>query len=295
MKNHRLKEILFFLLFCNLFSAQNISIKNNTFENIYLFIEGEKQTLKANSEKTISIPIEMVVTNNEKVIIRFLNFLDSDEKLKIILNKNNKVSFLGDKQEVYTYIYDEFAKDCWTKMDFNLNKNKKVNFPQVKIKSEMFLSEVLKKLKLKTLAILKTDTQGTKLLKKTIKYHWINTIYIYIIPEKNPDVIQYYYENYLKNDLDDFSCTHYNSFYQYGIINKIKKIKKQLKINLPTYKIVAHTKDDDLNIFLPPTCQRETIKTSYRYNKHIHNDVYKTYKEILINKFNYNEELLEKE
>lgn len=296
MNNKRLLSLLLILIFSFVF-GQKISIKNNTLKNIYLFSEGEKQTLKVNSEKTISIPIEMVITDNEKVIIRFLNFLNPDEKLKIILNENNTVSFFGDKQEIYTYIYGEFRKDCWTKMDSNLtkNKNKKINFPQLKINSEMFLSEVLKKVKLKTLTILNTDTKGTKLLKKTIKYHWIDAIFIYIIPEKNPDVIQYYYEKYLKNDLDHFSCTHYNGFYQYSIIHKIKKIKKQLKTNLPMYKIVAHTKDDDLNIFLPPTCQRETIKSSYRYNKHIHNEVYKTYKEILIHKFNYNEELLEKE
>ncbi|WP_347218143.1 hypothetical protein [Chryseobacterium sp.] len=281
------KRMFFILLF--LFSAiraQTLTITNNTGHPVIVTNDKKEVTINNRDKKefTETDRIEIKLSDN---LVSYINlFLDPTDKLKITLDKNDEVIYSGDKAALHEYLTETLNVDTFSKINTYEQIGQKKNIGELKNVSELLLLDVLKKVQLPNIVISPEDKVSTRKLKNYIKYNWLYTIFSTLNRRETSfkkEAINYYFKKYIETDIPKLSCT---KSLHYSVIEILAKNKSLLLVELPTYPIVEHTDDDNVNQYLPQNCQKEYFQQKYDYLNHIegHNKEY--YKKVLIEKFN---------
>ncbi|MEC5172251.1 hypothetical protein [Chryseobacterium nepalense] len=130
-----------------------------------------------------------------------------------------------------------------------------------------------------------------------MKYRWLGWFFLVGNTDGKSlffrNAVNYYFSKYIKADIEFYSCNSLDDFLKYNIIETIVKLNSK-EIKLPIYPIVKSTEYDSLNKYLPKNCQQAKLLENYSFNLHKKNPKYKLYKEILINDFGMNKDLIEK-
>lgn len=288
--------IILFVFFLH-FNAQKITIVNKSNNKIFCFQNNQKHEILKNKDFEISTFSEMIITNENKIMLNVINLLEPNEHLKIEIYNDGKFSFDGDKKKNYEYIYRGINQNLQATLKKYVELSQKGNLNSFINFSELVLINHLNTLNLKTVMVEKNDSTAEKNLKQALKYRWLGWFFLVSNTDKKSiffqDLINYYFSKYIKKDIEYYSCDSLDNFLKYNIIEAIVKLNSK-DIKLPTYPIVQSTEYDSLNKYLPKNCQQAKILDSYSFNLHKKNPIYKTYKEILINNFGMNKDLLEK-
>lgn len=281
------KRMFFILLF--LFSAlgaQTLTITNNTGTPITVK-NGKKEITLYNrdtKEFTETDKIKIKTADNQ---LRYINlFLDPGDKLKITIDKNDKVIYSGDKASLHEYLIETLNADTFSKINNYELIGEKKNGGELKNVSELFLLDVLKKVQLPNIVVSSEDKIATKRLKNYIKYNWLYTLFsTFDRKERNfkKDIINYYFKKYIEKDIPRFSCT---TSLQYSVMETLAKNKSLLSVELPTYPIVEHTDNDNINQYLPQNCQKQYFQQKYNYLEQTNGHNKEYYKKVLREKFN---------
>lgn len=282
------KRIFCILLFCfSILSAQKITIINKINEPIIIKNDKIKTVINDNSKielsETNTISINGKTGDLNRTIILFLEPM---EKLTISLEKNNKIVYTGDQAGLHEYINEKLNIDTFGKMNSYDQIGGKRNAGELKNVSELLLMDVLKKANLSDIVVYPEDKASTKKLKNYIKYNWLYTLFFTINQQdKNfkKKILNDYYKKYIETDIKKYHC---NNSLQYNVIEILAKNKNLLQIDIPTYPIVEHTKDDSTNQYLPQSCQKQYFTAKYKYLEHINGHNKEYYKKVLIEKFN---------
>ncbi|MDN3695387.1 hypothetical protein QWZ06_25755 [Chryseobacterium tructae] len=283
------KRVFFILLF--LFSglrAQKILVINNTNNSIIVKNGKKEMPLKSLDKKEftetdrISIHIPDELTQNINL------FLEPKEKLNIVVDKDKKFIYTGDHSALHEYINERLALETYGKLDTYYSIEDKKNLGELKNVSELLLVDILKKSKLSNILISQDDKHSVKRLKNYVKYLWLYTLFITIDRQNlektfKKGALNYYYKKYIETDIPRFSCT---TFLQYKVIEVLAKNKSILSAELPTYPIVEHTDEDNINQYLPQNCQKQYFEQKYNYLEHINGHNKEYYKKVLTEKFN---------
>ncbi|MCT2562991.1 hypothetical protein [Chryseobacterium herbae] len=215
-----------------------------------------------------------------------LIFLEPTEKLTITLKQGNIISYSGDQADTHEYLNQKLNVETFGKMRDYLNTINKKNIGELKNTSEIFLSSILKKVKLSAVLVSPEDKSSTKKLKNHIKYNWLYTLLTTVNSRKDKaftqQALNYYYKKYIESDIAQYSC---NSAYQYNVIEILAKNKELLQVEFPTYPIVEHTDSDAINQYMPQNCQRLYFQKEYDYLEHINDPGQDYYKKVLTEKF----------
>lgn len=283
------KRMFFILLF--LFSglqAQKLTVINNT-GNTIIVKNGNKQVALNNRDQKEFTGTNNISINIQKGFIQNINlFLEPTEKLNITVEKDNKFIYTGDRAALHEYINERLALETFGKVNTYYSIEDKKNTGELKNVSELLLVDILKKSRLTNILTSTDDLYSVKRLKKHIKYLWLYTLFL-TIDRPNLDnalkkeVINYYYKKYVEQDITKYSCD--NSF-SYLIIKTLGKNKNLLPAELPMYPITEHTDDDNVNQYLPQSCQRQYFQEKYNYLEHTNGHNKEYYKKVLTEKFN---------
>lgn len=279
--------MFFILLF--LFSAvraQMLTIINNT-DNPIIVKNGKKEiTLNKRDKKEFidTNTISITIPNNLNQNINL--FLEPTEKLNIALEKDKKFVYTGDKAALHKYLNETLNVDTFGKINTYEQIGQKKNIGELKNISELLLVDVLKKTKLPNIVVSSEDKISTKRLKNHIKYNWLYTLFSTLDRKETSfkkEAINYYFKKYIETDIPKFSCT---TSFHYSVIEVIAKNKSLLSAELPTYPIIEHTDDDNINQYLPQNYQKQYFQQKYNYLEHINGHNKEYYKKVLREKFN---------
>lgn len=287
--------IILFTFFLH-FNAQKITIVNKSNDRIFCFQNNVKHEVAKNKEFEINTFSETIITNENKIILNLVNFLEPKEHLKIEILNDGKFSFDGDKKN-YEYIYRGINENLQLTLKKYVELSQKGNFNSFINFSELVLINHLNKLNLKTVFDEEGDSTAQKNLKQALKYRWLGWFFLVGNTDGKSiffrNIVNYYFSKYIKRDIESYSCNSLDDFLKYNIIETIVKLNSK-DIKLPIYPIVKSTEYDSLNKYLPKSCQQAKLLESYSFNLHKKNPKYKLYKEILINDFGMNKDLIEK-
>ncbi|EJL68395.1 hypothetical protein [Chryseobacterium populi] len=289
-KKIKIGRILIILLFSSFYSAQKITIENkNDFPIEVIFLKKqieigsyEKKTIQEKNEIT---NIDIIQNKNKDLKINIPLFLNPQESL-IIENNQNNIYFKGDKDSLHHYIFKSLVSDLFIQMG-NYQKNYQKNDVNGMLKtSEITLDNVLKKIaKLNTPPLEKEDYLYKKIEKYTINF-WLFSVLTNVDNENlgntEKEIMLYYFNKYIKKEVNDFSCSRYE---QYDIMRRYAKHKKELNLFLPKYDIVEKSEDDSVNQFLSKSCQAFYFKGLYNYLNHRKDPKAEVYEKILKEKF----------
>ncbi|WP_223608816.1 hypothetical protein [Chryseobacterium sp. OSA05B] len=278
---------IFFFCFSTL-SAQKLIIINSTTEPFTVQNDKKEVVINEGNKKEFSgITNRLSVTGSQNLNRSILVFLEPTEKLTITLKQGNTISYSGDQADIHEYLNEKLNVETFGKMKDYLTASNKKNIEELKNASEIFLSGVLKKVKLSSVLVSPDDKNSTKKLKNHIKYNWLYTVLTTVNSRKDKafteQAINYYYNKYIESDIAQYSC---NSVYQYNVIEILAKNKESLQVELPTYPIVEHTDSDLINQYLPKSCQRFYFQKEYNYLEHNNDPGQDYYKKVLTEKFN---------
>ena len=295
LNSKRILSILLLFLFIQGFS-QRVSVENKHIfplqirykNNIIKLKEGEKRIL---SDKEIDF-VNIEYDNGKKIISRNIPILlDSSESLDIIIlnNSDQTVEFKGDKVGLHDLIVNKqhyiLYKNIGAYQDI-LSKNTNVRtFINL---SELVLSEYLIKIKKLNDNTLEPENKIYKRIEKYVINDWVASVYLVLtgaskLDNQSKEIILYYYNKYVKKDIDSHHC-YYDD--QYYIINELARYKNQLGIVLPTYEVKVKSSDDVINQYIPQSCQRFYFINKYNYYNHLNSSEREFYKNILKEKFN---------
>lgn len=283
------KRIVFILLlYYSALSSQKLTIINNQAEAITIRISKEEVIIKGGNKKEFSNVGNRVSINGTQDLDRSLTtYLEPNEKLIITVQKDNTIAYTGDRANVNEYLNEKLNVDTFGKMKDYLKVSEKKNLVSLKITSELFLTEVLKKINLSSIDFSPEDTDLTKKIKNHIKYNWLYTLFSTVISLKDKNftsqVITYYYKKYIDSDIKNYSC---NGFFQYNVMVILVKNKDVVPAKFPIYSIVEPTDSDSINQYLSRTCQKFYFLDKYRYLNHINDPKKSYYEKVLNEKFN---------
>ncbi|MDR4893681.1 MULTISPECIES: hypothetical protein [unclassified Chryseobacterium] len=278
------KRIFCILLFSySVLSSQKITIINNNTGSVTIKNNKTEVILKEGNKKEFSGIVNKISIKGTQDLDRSLTiYLEPTEKL-ILTIKNNTIVYQGDQAAINEYLNEKLNVDTYGKMKDYLQASEKKSLSPLKINSELFLTNILKKVNLKSIIISSEDTNSTKKIKTHIKYNWLYTIFSSVISLKDKnfskEVINYYYQKYIESDITEFSC---NGAFQYNVMEILIKNKDIVSAHFPMYTIVEHSDSDNINQYLPKTCQKYFFFNKYRYFEHI-NDPQKDYYEKVLN------------
>jgi hypothetical protein len=288
--------IILFALFQN-FNAQKITIINKSNGGIFCFQNNVKYEVTKNKELEINASSETIISDENKIILNLINFLEPKEHLKIEILNDGKYSFDGDKKKNYEYIYRGINENLQVTLKKYVELSQKGNLNSFINFSELVLINHLYKLNLKSVFDEKNDSNAQKNLKQALKYRWLGWFFLVgNTGEKSiffRNAVNYYFSKYIKIDIESYSCNSIDDFLKYNILETLVKLNNK-DIKLPTYPIVKSTEYDSLNKYFPKSCQQAKLLESYSFNHNKKNPKYKFYKEILINDFGMNKDLIEK-
>ncbi|WP_346984088.1 hypothetical protein [Chryseobacterium sp. POE27] len=288
--------IILFIFFLH-FNAQKITIVNKSNNRIFCFQNNIKYEVSKNKEFEINIFSETIITDENKIIINLINFLEPKEQLKIEIHNDGKFSFDGDKKKNYEYIYGGISQNLQATLKKYVELSQKGDLSSFINFSELALINHLKMLNLTTVFDEQNDSIAQKNLKQVLKYRWLGWLFLVGNTDGKSiffrNIVNYYFSKYIKRDIESYSCNSLDDFLKYNIIETIVKLNSK-DIKLPIYPIVKSTEYDSLNKYLHKSCQQAKLLESYSFNLHKKNPKYKLYKEILINDFGMNKDLIEK-
>ncbi|MBP2617458.1 hypothetical protein [Chryseobacterium jejuense] len=281
------KRMFFILLF--LFSAvraQTLIITNNTGRAIIIKNGKNEVTLNNRDKKefTETNRIEIKISDNK---FRYINlFLDPTDKLKTTMGKNDEMIYSGDKAALHKYLTETLNVDTFGKINTYELIGQKKNIGELKNVTELLFLDVLKKVQLPNIVVSPEDKMSIRRLKNYIKYNWLYTIFSTLDRRETAfkkEAINYYFKKYIETDISRFSCT---TSLHYSVIEVLAKNRSLLQTELPTYPIVEHTDNDNINKYLPQNCQKQYFQEKYNYLEHINGHNKEYYKKVLREKFN---------
>lgn len=282
----RMASILLFS-FCGL-KAQELTLINKTDDLIIVKNEKKEISINSHSKKEFN-EINMISINIADKLLRNINlFLEPTEKLNITIEKDQKFVYTGNQAIIHEYINETLTNKTFGKTNVYYNIEDKKNIEELKITSEMLFADILKKCKLSNILISPDDTDSVKRLKNYIKYQWLYTLFL-TFDRSNLDqafkkeAINYYFKKYIEPDITKYSCDY---SLRYLVIKTLAKNKTLLQAELPIYPIVEHTDDDNVNKYLPQSCQKQYFQEKYNYLDHTNGHNKEYYKKVLIEKFN---------
>ncbi|MEC5172250.1 hypothetical protein [Chryseobacterium nepalense] len=138
--------IILFAFFLH-FNAQKITIVNKSNNRIFCFQNNIKYEVPTNKQFEINIFSETVVTDENKIIINLINFLEPKEQLKIEIHNDGKFSFDGDKKKNYEYIYGGISQNLQATLKKYVELSQKGDLSSFINFSELALINHLKKAK----------------------------------------------------------------------------------------------------------------------------------------------------
>ncbi|MEY8761313.1 hypothetical protein [Chryseobacterium tongliaoense] len=294
LKNYKKKKIgriLIILLFSCFYPAQKLTIENkNDFPIEVIFFKNqieigshESKTIQEKSEIT---NIDILQSKNKDLKINIPVFLHLKESLTIG-NRQNNIYFKGDRDSLHNYIFKSLTYDLYIRMVDYQKKYQKNDVKGMIGMSEITLDNVLKKIiKLNKSSLEKEDNLYKKIEKSTISF-WLFSIFTIIdtkdLGNTEKEIMLYYFNKYIKNEVNDFSCNRYE---QYDIMRRYAEHGKELGIFLPKYDIIEKSEDDSVNQFLSKSCQAFYFKGLYNYLNYRKDPKAETYEKILKEKFN---------
>lgn len=284
--NKRISYILLF--YFSTFTAQKLSVTNNTGEPIIIKTDNKISVLK-NKEKIELADVKNGISfSNAKNLNRFINlFLKPTEKLDIAMESNYMFLYSGDQASNHEYINEKLNIETFGKIKNYLDATEKKNFSELRNASEITLNNILKNIDQVSIFPSKGDLDGVKKMKSYVKYNWLNTVLSAINTQKDKDfsqlALRYYFKQYIEPDIPTYVC---NDSYHYKVLEIIARNKSSLNIQLPSYQIIEKTDEDKVNQFLPKSCQKFYFSNKYNYLKHINSPQKDYYKKILDEKFN---------
>ncbi|MEY8761314.1 hypothetical protein [Chryseobacterium tongliaoense] len=292
----RIFSILLLFLFFNLFS-QKIAIDNKNDYALTIKYKDQKIKLKGGESKTISgneIRYLNIMYDNGKNISKDVPlFLKPDESLKMTIgnyDQDHFIKFKGDRDSLHSlvvnqqhwilYINEAKYIDIYYKKK---NTQGLINF------STIVLADYLNKIK-KSLNASPLDKED-EIYKRIGKYainDWLSSVYLIFSGSKTLDlrtreVVLYYYNKYLKRDIEDYSCEYK---IQYNTIEVLAQHINQINIALPKYPIIENTGDDAVNQYIPQSCQKYYFINKLKYSNHINSPEKEYYEKVLKEKFN---------
>jgi hypothetical protein len=283
------KRIFYILLFYySALSSQKLTIINNSAGSVTIKNSKSEVILKSGNKKELSDVTERISINGTQYLDRFLTiYLEPVEKLIITIKKDNTIAYTGDQADINEYLNEKLNVDTFGKMKDYLKVSEKKDLNPLKINSELFLTDVLKKVNLKNVIFSTEDNSTTKKIKNHIKYNWLYTIFSTVtsLKDKNftKQVINYYYKKYIDSDITEYNC---NGVFPYNVMVILAKNKDIVPVKLPIYPIVEHTDSDSINQYLPRSCQKFYFLDKYRYLDHINDPQKNYYEKVLNEKFN---------
>lgn len=279
------KRIVYILLLCySALSSQQLTIINNNAGSVTIKNSKQEVILKNGNKKEFSDVTNRISINGIQDLDRSLTiYLEPTEKLILTVNEDKTISYTGDQANINEYLNEKLNVDTFGKMKDYLKASEKKDLSPLKITSELFLADVLKKVNLTNIIISSKDNNSTKKIKNHIKYNWLYTIFSSVNSMKDKNftgqVISYYYKKYIDADIAQYSC---NSLFSYNVMVILIKNKDIISGKFPMYPIVEHTDSDSINQYLPVSCQKFYFIDKYRYLNHI-NDPQKNYYEKVLN------------
>lgn len=266
--------------------SQKLTVINKTGDPLSVNDGGQETKINASHKKDFSEIIAVSISNSNHLKRSIELFLEPTEKLTVTVEKDDKVTYSGDKASLHEYLNDQLNVDTFGKINVYEQIGEKKNIGELKNVSELHLVEVLKKVKLSNLLLSPEDKVSIKKLKTHIKYNWLYTVFFTFSRRDKAfrtEAINYYYKKYIETDIARYNC---NNAFQYSAIETLAKNQELLKTKLPLYPIVEHTEDDNVNQYLPQSCQKQYFRQKYNYLEHINGHNKEYYKKILAEKFN---------
>lgn len=288
---------LIFLFIIVIFQSQNLIIYNKDAEDLFVISNNEAIMIKKSNKKEIrNVPSEIIFKDKTGVKLEFQNFLEPDEFLEIFLYDGESVDFKGDKKEIYDYVYYHLNRDSHKKSKEYNRAKETANFKLLRRTSELHLAEIMKNVNLSEIHASNSDTEVIKRLKRVVKYSWLGALLMTANTNKYTDfkqqMLRYFYENYVKEDIATYSCNGYTSFSQHFFLSELVKARDKLNITLPEYEIFSSSDEDNINIYLPKKCQEFNFVMKYEHLNTRKDSKNLIYKDILVKLFNYPKELL---
>ncbi|MDQ0595397.1 hypothetical protein QFZ37_003766 [Chryseobacterium ginsenosidimutans] len=291
----RILSILLSFLFLYV-SGQQITIENKnifpieiTYKNhIVKLNEGEKKTIIDKEIDYLNIEYD----NGRKIISQYIPILlNSNESLNmtIINNNDGTIEFEGDKVALHNLVVNQqhyvLYKNVGNYQDILYKKR---NTKQLINFSEFVLADYLIKIKTLNASPLGTEDKIYKRIEKYVINDWVSSLYLVLTGNKTLDfqrkeLVLYYYNKYLTKDIQNYNCEYK---VQYDVIRDLVPYIDQINITFPKYPIIENTEDNNINQYLPQSCQRFYFKNNYNYFYYLNNPKKDYYKKILKEKFN---------
>ncbi len=292
ISNERLNSrILLLLLFSCMGKAQQITVTNNNRFPIQIEYANKKADVEINQKKTIAAKdelkhISLYYNNDKKTRRNIYLFLSPQQSLGIHL-KQDSVTFTGDKSELHSYVNYKLSNDLTLKISEYQDYYQKNDAKGFIRTSEMYLGDALKKAERLNHSPSGREDIHYKEIERMAKDRWFFTVFVSFGSSKmdntEKELMLYYFEKYFKKDIANFSC---NSWSDYDILRRYSLRRKLLNLKLPSYEIVEHTDEDEINQYLPAKCQEYYFRGSYDFWIHKKDTVRaEKYRKILTEKF----------
>lgn len=284
LKINHFGGVLYTLLFSCFYSAQNLSIVNKSNFPIEIIYDSNKETLQSKIEKKINIgnnvsDITLIIKNGSETKKNIPIFLDIDESLEISIDENKSIYFKGGRADLHRYIFQNMKTDLYSNVNEYQKKYQQNNVKGLIGQSELHLNKILQKAQ-------QLNNPANKTLSKNVNEYitnyWLFSIFMSInnmklgIVEK--ELLLFYYNNYIKKDVNNFTC---NSYEEYDVFRRYAKYSKELGIDLPKYEIIESSEEDSINQFLHKSCQAFYFKAKFNYLNHKKDPKAEKYKKIL--------------
>ncbi len=283
------KRIVFILLlYYTALSSQYVTINNNSDVPVTVKNNEQETIIKSGDKKDFSVLLNRISISGTQDLDRTLTlYLEPSENLILTVKKDNTIKYTGDQAHINEYLNDKLNVATYGKMKDYLKVSEKKDLNPLTINSELFLTEILKKVNLKNIIVTTEDNNSTKKIKNHIKYNWLFTIFSSVINIKDKNftqkAINYYYKKYIESDIKQYTC---NDVYEYNVMEILIKNKDIINETFPIYPIVEHTDSDNINQYLPKKCQKYYFIKKYRYMNHINDSQKNYYEKVLNEKFN---------
>ncbi|MFP3595788.1 hypothetical protein [Chryseobacterium sp. SIMBA_029] len=281
------KRIFCILLFYfSVVSAQKVTFINNTNTAVTIKNGDKEINIQEHEKKELADVTDILML---KEIDRSIYlFLEPTEKLTVTLEKGNKLHYAGNRALVYEYINGNLNADTYGKFNDYVKAVKNKNIGELAKYSELLLIDILRNIKQTTILPTENDSYATKKMKSYIKYNWLMTVFSAIDSQNYTSFSGNafnYFKKYIEADIPQYRCV---TFYQYSVLENLARYNNLLEKKLPTYPIIEHTttERDNINQFLPKTCQKYYFSNKYEYLNHLNSPEKEYYKKILNEKFN---------
>ncbi len=286
-------RVLFTLLFSCFYSAQSVSVKNESSSMVEIIYGSKKENLQSKTEKKIDIgntisDITLIAKNvleDKKNISLFLN---KGETLDISIDENKFLSFKGSRADLHKYMYENLKRDLYSNISEYQKKYQQNSTKGFIGQSELQLNKVLQKVQQFNIP---EDKQLSERINKYITDYWLFSVFISVNNMKlgavEKELLLFYYNNYIKKNINSFTC---NSYEEYDVIRRYAKYSKELGIDLRKYNIIEACEEDTINQFMPKSCQAFYFKAKYNFLSHKKDPKAENYKKILVEKFGINME-----